>query len=399
MSALAINERVIEVGASHPERRLFDAIMPIPYGTTYNAYVVIGSEKTALIDAVDPEKRQVLFHNLQEAGIRHLDYIVNLHAEQDHSGVTEELLQRFPGASLWTNARVRDLMVTHLHLPESRFTVVADQDTLSLGDRTLRFLLIPFAHWPDNMMAYLEEDRILFSSDLFGSHYATDKLFVGETAGSRVMEAARTYYAEIMMPFRSHVARHVARVRELDPRLIASSHGPVWYRPNQVLSAYEEWVSDRVRAEVTIPFVSMHDSTYQMVQRLASRLADRGVSVSCRNLASRPESLVLETAGMIDDLVDAGAMILASPTVMGGLHPAAAYAASTAAAVKPKTRYLGFMGSYGWGTRAEESFCALTASIKAERLETVLVKGLAAGEDLARIDALADRTADLLKAL
>ena len=387
MSVLAICDNVFEVGAAHPDRELFDCLMPTPHGTTYNSYLIIGRDKTALIDAVDPEKIGILLRNLEDAGIERIDYLISLHTEQDHAGGNEAVLRRYPMAQIIVNAKVRELSMTHLHQPDEKMTVVSEADRLELGGKTLRFLMIPFAHWPDNYMAYLEEDNILFSSDLFGSHYSTPKAFSTSSAEQRL--AAKTYYAEIMMPFRAQIAKYTARVRELKPRLIAPAHGPVWYDPEMILSRYEKWTGEGVKRLVAIPYVSMHDSTRVMVERLAVKLSEQGLSIICRDLGSHPDSLSIETGHYITDLVDAAAVVMATPTVLGGPHPNVAYAALITNAVRPKTKLFGLIGSYGWGTKAGEIIESLTNNLKVERLDPILIKGLPTQEDLERLDHMA----------
>lgn len=387
MSVLAISDHVYEVGAAHADRQLFDCLMPTPHGTTYNAYLIIGSQKTALIDSVDPLKTDILLKNLREAGVEHLDYLINLHTEQDHSGSNLAVLRRYPMARMIVNAKVKDMLQTHLHLDPQQMTVVGEGDRLDLGGKSLQFLMIPFAHWPDNYMAWLEEDHILFSSDLFGSHYATEKAF--STSSTEQRMAAKAYYAEIMMPFRPHIAKYTARVRDLKPRLIAPAHGPVWYDPAMILNRYEKWTGDGVKKLVTIPYVSMHDSTRVMVERLAVKLSEQGLSIICRDLGSQPDSLTVETGHFITDLVDAAAVVMATPTLIGGPHPNIAYAAMIASAMRPKTRYYALIGSYGWATKVEETMTGLIGGLKAERLPSILVKGLPTSADLELLDALA----------
>jgi flavorubredoxin len=388
MPVLSIGRHILEVGAAHPERELFDALMPTPHGTTYNAYLVTGASKTALIDTVDPEKTSQLLKNLEEANVRAIDYLVILHTEQDHSGSTQAILRHFPMARIVAGSKARDLIATHLHIQPDQVMTVGEGDTLDLGGRSLRFVLIPFAHWPDNTMAWLEEEQVLFSNDLFGSHFSTPKAFSTSSAEQRF--AAKTYYAEIMMPFRVQIAQYTARVRALKPRLIAPSHGPAWYDPEMILSRYEKWTGPGVKKMVTIPYISMHDSTRQMVEHLATRLSEKGLSVICRDLGSRPDSLTLETGHFLTDLVDAAAFVFGSPTVLGGPHPNVAYAALLAAAVRPKARCWGLIGSFGWGTKIDAVLASWLDKLPAEKLEPILAKGLPLPEDLLRLDRLAD---------
>jgi flavorubredoxin len=397
MSVLPISDQVYEVGAGHPERQLFDCLMPTPHGTTYNAYLVIGRDKTALIDAVDPAKTDVLLRNLKESGVEHIDYLIHLHTEQDHAGASAAVLRSYPMAQIVAGSKVSEMMGTHLHVDPNQIMVVADGDSLPLGGKTLQFMMVPFAHWPDNTMVWLEEARILFSSDLFGSHYATPKAFSTSSAEQRL--AAKAYFAEIMMPFRSQIARYTERVRQLNPRLIAPAHGPVWYDPALILGRYAKWTGDGVKKLVTIPYVSMHDSTRVMVEHLAVKLSALGLSIICRDLGSRPDSLTIETGHFIMDLVDAAAVVMATPTVLGGPHPNMAYAALVAQAMRPKTRFISLIGSFGWNTKVEETWLSLTAGIKAERLPAVLVKGLPTAADLLKLDELAVNLADRISAL
>lgn len=398
MPFLTIGENLFEVGAIHPDRILFDCLMPTPHGTTYNAYLIVGKDKTALIDTVDPEKSSVLMSNLEDAGVKRIDYIVSLHTEQDHSGSIETVLRRYPEAVVVANAKVKEMAITHLHLAEDKIQLVAEGDKLELGGKTLQFTMIPFAHWPDNYMAHLLEDNILFSSDLFGSHYSTpNKAF--STSSSDQVRAAKHYYAEIMMPYRTHIQKYVSKVRQMAPRLIAPSHGPIWSDPELILSGYDRWAGDAVKSLVTIPYISMHDSTRVMVDRLAVKLAEQGLSVVCRNLGEDTESMAVETGHFITDLVDAAAVVFASSTVLGGPHPAVAYAALVANAMRPKTKFIGLIGSFGWGTQITNIVNTLTGNLKAERLDPVLVKGLPREEDLLRIDALAKELGEKIKAL
>ena len=387
MPAVTVCDHVVEVGSTHDDRRLFDMLMPTPLGTTYNAYLVFGDRATALIDTVDPDKTDVLLQNLKDAKVERIDFIVCLHTEQDHSGSVAAVLARWPEAVLVASAKVKEFMLLHHRIAENRFRVIGEGDALELGGKTLRFTLTPFAHWPDNSMAFLEEDRVLFSNDLFGSHCSSAKIFA--TDGREQIQAARDYFAEIFMPFRIHVRKYLAKARSYNPVMVAPSHGPVWSTPETIFASYDEWLSEGVKPVVVIPFVSMHGSTLVMVQRLATRLSEAGVSAICRDIASEPENLMIETGHMVADLVDACALVFASPTVLGGPHPAIAYAAILASAMQAKPRYVGLIGSFGWGTRVSEILETLTSGLKAERLETFLVKGLPTDEDLVRLDAYA----------
>ena len=382
MAVRKIKQDIYSVGAIDWDRRLFDELIPLPDGTTYNAYFIKGSEKNALIDTVDPEKIDELMANLKRLGVEKIDYIVSHHAEQDHSGGIPMVLEAYPEAKVVTNKKCKGMLMDLLPIPEDKFIVVNDGDKISLGNKTLQFILTPWVHWPETMVTYLEEDKILFSCDFFGSHIATSEVFV-ENDG-KVYESAKRYYAEIMMPFRVSVRKNVEKVESLNLELIAPSHGPVYKNPKFIIDAYKEWVSDDVKNEVIIPYVSMHGSTKLIVNHLIDALIERGIIV-------KPFNLIKTDIGELAmALVDAATIIIASPTVLVGPHPSAVYAAFLANAIRPKLKFAGIIGSYGWGSRMVDIIKGMLTNLKVELFEPVLVKGAPKDEDFALIDKLAD---------
>jgi flavorubredoxin len=370
------------VGALDFDRRIFDELIPLPNGTSYNSYLIRGSEKTALIDTVDPTKEFDLISNLVKMEIGRIDYIVVNHAEQDHAGSLPMVLEFFPDAKIVTNEKCRDLLIALLHLPADLFMVVKDRETLSLGDRTLEFILTPWTHWPETQVTYLREDRILFPCDLFGYHTATSDLFVTERADFYI--PAKRYYAEIMMPFRGSIKGHLEKIRALKIDLIAPSHGPVHKNPQLILDAYADWVSDDVKNEVVIPYVSMHGSTQKMVEHFTNALIARGVRVKPFNLTHT------DIGELALALVDTATVVIATPTVLFGPHPQIVYATYLANMLKPKMRYASVIGSFGWGGKAPETIVKMLDHVKVEILEPVMVKGLPDEKTLAALDRLAD---------
>ena len=272
MKSRRMRDRVFWMGAVDWNRRLFDALIPLPDGTSYNAYLVRGTDKTALLDTVDPGFWEVLKAQLEN--VETLDYIVAQHAEQDHSGCIPQVLAKYPAAKVVANAKAKAMLMDLLDLPDDAFITIQDGETLDLGGKTLEFMFTPWVHWPETMCTYLREDRILFSCDFFGSHLATTDLYV--TDPPTVYEAAKRYFAEIMMPFRSIIRTNLAKVEAQDIQMIAPSHGPIYDQPAFILEAYRGWVSDAVKNEVVLPYISMHGSTQQMVDHLVAALAELG---------------------------------------------------------------------------------------------------------------------------
>ena len=384
MQKRQMKKGVYWLGAIDWERRLFDSLVPLPDGTTYNAYLVQGSEKTALLDTVDPPMSHALLAQLTD--VSRVDYIVSHHAEQDHSGTIPLVLKRFPDAKVVVTEKAKGMLLDLLQIPEDSILPVKDGDTLSLGDRTLQFIQTPWVHWPETMVTYLKEDKILFSCDFFGSHIATTDLFV--TDQGRVYEAAKRYFGEIMMPFRSMIEKDLAKLQDYDIRMIAPSHGQIHDQPGWILKAYGDWVSGNPKNLVVIPYVSMHGSTWEMVNHLTAALVENGVRVELFPLP------VTDIGKLAMALVDAATIVVATPTVLAGPHPLAAYAAFLANALRPRVKFLSIIGSYGWGGKTVETLAGMIPNLKVEVIEPVLCKGQPSKTDLASLNKMAGTIAE-----
>jgi flavorubredoxin len=383
LKARQVKPNVYWVGAIDWDRRLFDALIPLPDGTSYNAYLVQGSQKVALIDTVDPSMTDVLMAYLENVPV--IDYVIANHAEQDHSGSIPQVLAKYPDAKVVTTAKGKDLLEALLLIPEGRFITVNDGETLSLGDKTLEFIHAPWVHWPETMLTYLREDKILFPCDLFGSHLATTDLYVADEG--QVYEAAKRYFAEIMMPFRTSIEKHLEKLNGYKIDVIAPSHGPLYDKPSFILEAYRSWVLGPPKNIVVLPYISMHGSTQKMVEYFVGALADKGVTVKQFNLAAT------DIGKLAMALVDAATMVIGTPTVLVGPHPNVAYAAFLANALRPSLQFVSIIGSYGWGSKAVEQLKGMIPNLKAEVLAPVLSKGFPGEEDLKALDNLASTIA------
>jgi len=384
MKARQIKTNVYWVGAIDWDRRLFDALIPLPDGTSYNAYLVQGSQKVALIDTVDPSATEVLMAYLENVPV--IDYVIANHAEQDHSGSIPQVLAKYPDAKVVTTDKGQDMLVALLLIPEDRFITVSDGETLSLGDKTLEFIHAPWVHWPETMLTYLREDKILFPCDLFGSHLATTDLYVADEG--QVYEAAKRYYAEIMMPFRTSIEKHLEKLNSYKIGVIAPSHGPLYNRASFILEAYRSWVFGPPKNIVVLPYISMHGSTQKMVEYFVGALAGKGVTVKQFNLAAT------DIGKLAMALVDAATMVIGTPTVLVGPHPNVAYATFLANALRPGLQFVSIIGSYGWGSKAVEQLKGMIPNLKAEVLAPVLSKGFPGEEDFKALDNLASTIAE-----
>ncbi|WP_048191291.1 FprA family A-type flavoprotein [Methanobacterium sp. SMA-27] len=374
-----IKEQVYSVGAIDWDRRIFDELISIPNGTSYNSFIVKGKDKTALIDTVDPTKTNELLDNLKKLDVD-IDYIVINHAEQDHSGTIPKILEKYSDAIIVTNTKCKEFLSEFLPLTDAKFRVVGDGDSLDLGGKTLEFIITPWVHWPDTMVTYLNENKILFSCDFFGSHLATSELFSNED----IYKLAKRYYAEIMMPFRTIITKNLEKLENLNIDIIAPSHGPLYKNPEFIINAYKDWTSNNTKNEVIIPYISMHGSTKRMVEYLVDSLIDRGITVKPLNLT------LTESGELALDLVDATTMVIASPTVLTGPHPSVVYATYLANALRPKLKLVSVMGSYGWGGRMLDLITGMIGNLKVEMISPLIIKGFPKEEDYKKIEAMAN---------
>ncbi|ABY92702.1 MAG: Beta-lactamase domain protein [Caldanaerobacter subterraneus] len=380
MKAMTIKPGVSKIGAVHWERRLFDSLIPLPDGTSYNAYLVEGKDKIALLDTVDPMTSEILMEQLKD--VEKIDYIIAHHAEQDHSGCIPLVLEKYKEAKVICTPKAKTYLMDLLLIPEDKFITVEDGETLDLGGKTLKFIHAPWVHWPETMFTYLVEDKILFTCDFLGSHLATSELYA--TDECKVYEAAKRYYAEIMMPFRNFIEKDLEKIKDLDIDIIAPSHGPVYNNPKFILDAYNEWVYAKPKNIVVIPYSTMHGSVKKMVEYLQTVLVAKGVIVKPFDLS------VTDIGELAMALVDAATIVIGTPTVLTGAHPMVVYATYLANALKPKTKFVSIIGSYNWGSRAQDQLSQMITNLKVEVISPVFIKGFPKEEDFKALDKLAE---------
>lgn len=389
MKPRKIKDRIYWMGYVDWDTRLFDSLIPLPDGTSYNSYLIEGSEKTVLIDTVETQFSGDLMAQLDN--VPKLDYVVSLHSEQDHSGSIPRVLARYPDAKLITSPKAKGMLMDLLQIPEEVFITVNDGETLSLGDKTLEFIHTPWVHWPETMVVYLKEDKILFSCDFFGSHIASTDLFVTDEA--RVYEAAKRYYAEIMMPFRAIINKNLKKIAPYDIDMIAPSHGQIYSRPSFILDAHKEWIEGAPKNLVVLPYISMHNSTKKMVDYFVASLVEKGVNVEQFNLT------VTDIGKLAIALVDAATIVIGTPTILAGPHPNVVYGAYLANALRPKAKFLSIIGSYGWGGKTVEILAGMIPNLKVEVIEPILAKGFPSEDIFKALDNLAETIATKHKEL
>jgi len=389
MGTRMIAPNVYWVGVKHYNRRLFDGLIPLPLGTSYNAYLVIGSERTALIDTVNPGFDEVLLSKIrQHADPAKIDYVIMNHAEPDHANGIKAVLAVATNATLVTSAKGKEAAMMYFGVPAERIMVVDEKSKLELGGKTLRFVDAPWLHWPETIFTYLEEDGILFPCDFFGSHIASGEFYADEFGDQNALDMAKLYFAEIMMPFRKPGATAVEKVRKLGVKMIAPSHGVIWRDPKVILDPYTDWTSGKMAKKVMIVYVSMWGSTEKMAHTLWGALVEKGVDVRIFDITNT------DIGHIAKELVDTPVIVVGAPTVLGGAHPVAAYAASLVKTLRAPTNYVAVLSSYGWSGGAVKALADIVSGTKIEILGAVDVKGPPKQEDLAKVLELADRIAE-----
>ncbi len=376
-----IKNNIYYCGLNDCERKIFDELIPLEQGTSYNSYLVKGSEKIALIDTMYLPKSEEYIANLDENNITRVDYIIANHGEQDHTGALPKLIKKYPEAMIVTNQFCKNNIMEMLLIPEDRIQVIKNNEELSLGDKTLRFIMAPGVHWPDTMFTYIVEDNLLCTCDFLGAHYTFDDIFANDS--EELMHSAKRYYAEIMMPFRKMCQKYTKQVQEINPEMILPSHGPIYKNPKFILDLYEDWSSDTAKNLVLMPYVSMYGSVTEMVNYLADKFENAGIKVVKHDVVTD------DLGDLAMALVDAKSIILGGSMVLASPHPAIANAAYLANLLNPKAKYASIVGSYGWGGDLVDKLAGMISNLKVEIIEPILVKGKAKSDTYQKLDKMA----------
>jgi len=382
-------EGVHAVGIRDWNCRLFDALISLPKGTTYNSYLIIGNSKKALIDTVNPGFEKEWEERIaQKTDPAEIDYVIMNHAEPDHAGSIPYILSINKKAKLVTSLQGVKMAQVFYDVSPERIIPVKDQETIDLGGKTLRFIEAPMLHWPETMFTYLQEDKILFPCDFFGSHVASG---VYDDEVEDLIVDAQRYWGEIMMPFRSLAQRGLEKIKNLEIKLIAPSHGPVHRNTERILSAYRRWADGKTKQKAAIVYVTMWKSTEKMIQPLIETLAAEGIELVVHNLT------VSDVGDVAKDLVDSKAIVLGAPTVLTGMHPLAVYAAYLVKALRPPTKFAVVLSSYGWGGGALKQAQEILGPTKLEVVGALEVNGPPKDKDIEQIIEIAKTLAKRIK--
>jgi len=385
-----IGEGVYWVGVRDWNRRLFDALIPLPKGTSYNAYLVIGKNKKALIDTVNPGFEKEFEDKIRRiVDPSEIDYVVMNHAEPDHANAIPYIMSISSKAKLVTSNRGAKVAQVFYKVPEERIIAVKDQENIDLGGKTLRFIEAPMLHWPETMFTYLQEDKILFPCDFFGSHLAKEQY---DDEVEDLLVHAQRYWGEIMMPFSVMAKKALEKIKNLEIKIIAPSHGPIHRNPEHIRNAYDKWANGETRQKAIIVYVTMWNSTEKMIQAIADTLASEGIEIALYNLA------LSDMGDVAKDLVDSRAIVLGAPTVLGGAHPLAVYATYLVKALKPPLKFAAVLSSYGWGGGTIKQIQEVIGPSKMEIVGALEINGPPTENDISKIVEIGKTLAGKVKA-
>jgi flavorubredoxin len=336
-------------------------------GSTYNSYL-IREGKTVLVDTVWAPYAKEFVDNLEaEVGLASIDFIVQNHAEVDHSGSLPELMARRPGLPIYCTANAVKSLKGHYH-QDWDFHVVKSGDSLDIGNgKKLAFVEAPMLHWPDSMFTYLAGEALLFPNDAFGQHYASEYLFNDEVDQAELWQECVKYYANILTPFSAMVAKKIKEVvaMNLPVEVIAPSHGVIWRKdPLQIVTKYAEWAADYQEDRITVLYDSMWDGTRKLAESIAKGISSASPSTEIRvhNVAKT------DVNDVITDVFKSKAVLLGSPTVNHGVLHAVAGLLEEVKGLRFKGKKAAAFGCYGWSGEAVKQ---LGATLKDAGFEIV----------------------------
>lgn len=368
-------------------------------GATYNAYL-IRDEKTALIDTVKgPFAPQLLRNVAALTDLANVDYVVCLHAEQDHSGALPAVMSALPNATLLCNAKCRDTLAGLYDISGWKIQIVKSGESVSLGSRSLTFVDIPMVHWPESTVAFMPEEGILFSNDAFGQHLATSERFDDEYDLAKILEEAKSYYANIVAPYGRQVLKVLEAVATLDVKMIAPSHGLIWRKNiDAILSAHKAWASGKYAPKMLILYDTMWGSTETMAEEIYAGAVEFAQSLPADAPRLDVQSMHLRRTTLTRiaaEALDAAAVAFGSPTLNANLTPATAAALAYFQGLKFREKTAVSFGSFGWGPGGAEGiqkaletlkYPTISDPIKAKLRPTpdVLARCREAGAELAK---------------
>ncbi len=395
-----IADNVFAVGVLNPNLRVFDIVMKTDFGTTYNSYFIKGSEKTALIDTVHKTYINYLIKNLEciEESIK-IDYIIMNHNEPDHSGSIAKLVELMPDITVLTSQAGAIYLKNITNVKDLKVQVVKDNDEISLGDKTLKFINAPFLHWPDSMFTYLPEDKMLFSCDFLGAHYCEPELFDKCINYRRDYEASFLgYYEAIFAPFKPHVLKGLEKIKDLDIDMACPSHGPILTKGGlleQAKARYLEWSTPVVRENKVIPL--FYSSAYGNTRLLAENIAI-GVKKVHPSADVKLYDIIDHDMTKLGALLNSSdAFLIGTPTLNRDAVPPVYMLLAHVDAINIAKRPTAVFGSYGWSGEGVPNVRGRLTALKTKLFEEDFkVVFVPSNEDLEAAQAFGERFANTI---
>ena len=363
--AIRIKENIYWVGGIDWNLRNFHGYLT-QRGSTYNSYLII-DEKVVLIDTVKYYLADELIERISSViDPSKIDIIISNHVEMDHSGSLDRIFKLAPNATLYASPNGFTGLSKHFDTSKWKFEKLTADTKLNIGKRTLEFIFTPMVHWPDNMFTYLPEDKILFSNDAFGMHLASSERFDDEYPFNIIMEEAKKYYANIVMPYGMQVQKALSMVADKKIEIIANSHGIIWrkYIP-EIIAEYVKWSKNETVKKAVIIYDSMWNSTEKMAKAIEEGFLDKGYVTSLRNLRFN------HISDIITEVLDSEYVCIGSPTLNNNILPTVSAFLTYLKGLAPKGRKAIVFGSFGWGG---QSVSILENEMKTAKFDVVYSK-------------------------
>lgn len=394
MNIRKISPAVSYIGVNDRKSYKFENLWPLPYGVTYNSYLVEGSEKIALIDTVENSSMDELVIKMTEIlQGRDIDYLVVNHMEPDHSGGIPEIVKMYPNLKIIGNRQTMVMVKGYFNIDESKFLEIKDNETVSLGNVNLRFIMTPMVHWPETMMTYVEEENLIFSGDAFGCFGALNGGVIDrEMETSLYIEEMYRYYSNIVGKYGKFVQKALEKTKDLDLDYICSTHGPVWNeRIKDVFDIYDRLSRYEAEDGVTIIYGSMYGHTEKIAEIIASRLSERGIrNIKVHNAAKS------EMSCMITDAFRYKGLIVGSPTYSMRLFPPVETFMNAIETRELKNRVVASFGSFTWASAAKNALSEYWKRMNLQEIGCIEMKHACSANDVESAIALADQFAEIL---
>ena len=359
-----LSERIFYIGVNDDTKTLFEGLWPLPFGVSYNSYIVAGA-KVALIDTVEHDFEGEFLDNIREAiGDRTIDYLIVNHMEPDHSSLTAYMLEKHPEMKIVANAKTVPMLKGYYDVPEERIMVMKDGDSLSLGDCERRFYMVPMVHWPETMVTWLADEGTVFSGDAFGTFGAVNADVVdSEGTFESFRDEMIRYYSNIVGKYGTPVQTALKKLSGLDIKRICSTHGPVWENSvAEVVSLYDKLSRYEVERGVCIAYGSMYGNTAAAAEALAEELRKIGVPCTVHDLAGNVNP-GLGVSGALRDAFKYDTIVAASPTYNNGIFPPVETFMKALQSRLIKGRRFYALGSYTWAGSSVNLLNAMAQSM------------------------------------